>query len=240
MDAYPKMHCYGDNVFTTLGWVREGLDPTTLANSYLVEYCNNEAFFGFTGGVPRPGGFLSNLDSQQLLTFDNLTKVGAYNDNDMLEVCNGGLSFTESRAQFATWVILSSPLILGNNPSAMDAECKQIILNPEVIAVSQDPLVSRGKLVWQWPEAKWPPNDTATHTSSVRSSFVRSDDPAPPMVEGAAIAPCGGNWSSKQQFQYDDKTGLIKLDGTSLCLTYGGYGFAPCTPSCIRYGQNHL
>jgi hypothetical protein len=88
--------------------------------------------FGYTGGVPRPGGFLSNLDSQQLLTYDNLTKVGAYNDNDMLEVCNGGLSFTENRAQFATWVILSSPLILGNNPSTMDAACKEIILNPEV------------------------------------------------------------------------------------------------------------
>jgi hypothetical protein len=84
-DAHPAMHCYGNSVFTTLPWVKAGLDPTTLANSYLVEYCNNYNSFGFTGGVPKPGGFLSNLDSQQLLALDNLTQVGAYSDNDMLQ-----------------------------------------------------------------------------------------------------------------------------------------------------------
>ena len=80
------MHCYGDNVFTVLGWLEEGLNPSTLANSYLVEYCNNMDTFGYTDGTPTPGGFLSNLDSQQLLTYDNQTVIGAYNDNDMLEV----------------------------------------------------------------------------------------------------------------------------------------------------------
>ena len=72
------MHCYGENVFTTKPWVAEGKDVTTLANSYLVEYCNNLDFFGFTGGVPRAGGTISQIDSQALLTFDNLTAVGAY------------------------------------------------------------------------------------------------------------------------------------------------------------------
>ena len=40
-DAYEKMHCYGDSVFTLKPWLEAGLDPTTLANSYLVEcaYC---------------------------------------------------------------------------------------------------------------------------------------------------------------------------------------------------------
>lgn len=84
-DAHPKMHCYGSSVFTVLPWIQQGLDPTSLANSYLVEYCNNMDEFGFTAGVPHAGGFLSNLDSQQLLTLDNLTVQGAYNDNDMLQ-----------------------------------------------------------------------------------------------------------------------------------------------------------
>lgn len=52
----------------------------------MFRYCNNEDVFGYTDGTPTPGGFLSNLDSQQLLTFDNQTVQGAYNDNDMLEV----------------------------------------------------------------------------------------------------------------------------------------------------------
>ena len=40
--------------------------------------------FGDTDGVPAPAGFISQLDSQALLTFDNLTVPGAYNDMDML------------------------------------------------------------------------------------------------------------------------------------------------------------
>lgn len=89
-EARARMHCYGTKVFTTLTWVAEGKDPRGLANSFLVEYCNNQDFFGWTGGgrgfVPLPGGFLSQLDSQALLTHDNLTTSGAYNDMDMLEV----------------------------------------------------------------------------------------------------------------------------------------------------------
>jgi alpha-galactosidase len=43
-----KMHCYGTNTFTVKPWLAEGRDPTTLANSFLVEYCNNLDFFGYT------------------------------------------------------------------------------------------------------------------------------------------------------------------------------------------------
>ena len=70
-DGHPRMHCYGDAAFSTLFWLLADppLDPRNLANSYLIEYCNNEDKFGGTDGVPGgPGGFLSNLDSQQLLT----------------------------------------------------------------------------------------------------------------------------------------------------------------------------
>ena len=35
------MHCYGNTVFTIKPWVTEGKDPRELANSYLIEYCNN-------------------------------------------------------------------------------------------------------------------------------------------------------------------------------------------------------
>ena len=33
---------YGESAFTTKPWVAEGKDVTSLANSYLVEYCNNK------------------------------------------------------------------------------------------------------------------------------------------------------------------------------------------------------
>ena len=35
-DGHPLMHCYGNSAFTVLGWLAEGLDPATLANSYLI------------------------------------------------------------------------------------------------------------------------------------------------------------------------------------------------------------
>jgi hypothetical protein len=116
-----------------------GLDPRELANGLLTEYCNNSPEFGVTG---RTGGMLSMIDSQQLLTYDNLTTAGSFSDMDvspthrlrmrsglpcfclthivfgacrqMLEVCNDGLSIAAQRSQFAIWSIMTSPLILGN------------------------------------------------------------------------------------------------------------------------------
>ena len=176
-DGHEKMHCYGDNVFTVIPWVRAGLDPTTLANSYLVELCNNEDFFGFgptQRGSGPPGGFLSNLDSQALLTYDNLTVPGAVNDNDMLEVCNGGQTDAEYRSQFSTWAVLASPMILGNDVRNMTAACLAIVANREVIALAQDALVIRGKLVLQWPEAQWPANtDNLTTTAAAAVAAPR-------------------------------------------------------------------
>lgn len=92
-----------------------GKDVTTLANSYLIEYCNNAPTFGSTLEHP---GFLNQLDSQQLLTYENLTVPGAYSDNDMLENCNPSkhgptMTLAENRAQFSTFAIQTSPLILG-------------------------------------------------------------------------------------------------------------------------------
>ena len=54
-----------------------------------IRYCNNSPTYGVTG---RAGGMLSMIDSQQLLTWDNLTGPGAFSDMDMLEVCSDGLS----------------------------------------------------------------------------------------------------------------------------------------------------
>jgi hypothetical protein len=68
--------------------------------------------FGYTNAIPSPedprsqtGGFLSQLDSQQLLTYDNMTVPGAYSDNDMLECCNGKQTAAEYRSQFSTFAI---------------------------------------------------------------------------------------------------------------------------------------
>ena len=61
-----------------------------------------------------------------------------WNDPDMLEVGNPGLTSIESHAHFSLWAILNAPLIAGNDVRTMSAETKAILTDPDVIAVNQD------------------------------------------------------------------------------------------------------
>jgi alpha-galactosidase len=72
---------------------------------------------------------------------------GHWNDPDMLEVGNGSLTDTESRAHFSMWAMMAAPLIAGNDLTSMSATTKAILTNAEVIAVDQDPLGNQGKVV---------------------------------------------------------------------------------------------
>ncbi len=69
---------------------------------------------------------------------------GHWNDPDMLEVGNEGLTFAESRAHFSLWCVLAAPLIAGNDVRNMTKETQDILTNREVIALDQDPLGKEG------------------------------------------------------------------------------------------------
>ena len=72
---------------------------------------------------------------------------GHWNDPDMLEVGNGGLSDTEYRAHFSLWALMAAPLIAGNDVANMSQATRDILLNHDVIAVDQDPLGQQGHRV---------------------------------------------------------------------------------------------
>ena len=72
---------------------------------------------------------------------------GHWNDPDMLEVGNGGLSLAESRAHFSFWCLFAAPLMAGNDLQGMTAEVREILTNREAIAVDQDPLGMQGRKV---------------------------------------------------------------------------------------------
>ncbi|XP_013385555.1 alpha-galactosidase [Lingula anatina] len=65
---------------------------------------------------------------------------GLWHDLDMLEVGNGGMTTEEYKVHFSLWSALKSPLILGNDPKMMKDSVKNILTNPEVININQDPL----------------------------------------------------------------------------------------------------
>jgi len=65
---------------------------------------------------------------------------GHWNDPDMLEVGNGGMTTEEYKTHFSLWCMLAAPLIAGNDLQNMNPETKTILLNKEIIALDQDPL----------------------------------------------------------------------------------------------------
>jgi alpha-galactosidase len=72
---------------------------------------------------------------------------GHWNDPDMLEVGNGGMSETEYRSHFSLWAELAAPLIAGNDIANMPPAIKAILTNKEVIAIDQDPAGIQGHRV---------------------------------------------------------------------------------------------
>jgi alpha-galactosidase len=98
------------------------------------------------GRRPRNGaGILTLADMQaELYSFAG---PGHWNDPDMLEVGNGGMSNIEYRSHFSLWAIMAAPLIAGNDLDKMTPETSAILLNKDVIAVDQDALGTQGKRV---------------------------------------------------------------------------------------------
>ena len=74
---------------------------------------------------------------------------GGWNDPDMLEVGNGGMTDVEYRTHMSMWAMMAAPLIAGNDIANMDEATRAILLNKEVIAVDQDALGQQGRRVWR-------------------------------------------------------------------------------------------
>jgi len=93
------------------------------------------------GGV----GVVHILDLQ--VGLESYAGPGHWNDPDMLEVGNGGMTTGEYRAHFSLWAMLAAPLMAGNDLRTMTSEIRDILVNRDVIAVNQDPLGRQGRKV---------------------------------------------------------------------------------------------
>lgn len=83
-------------------------------------------------------GVLQIIDLQ--VDIRNYNGPGHWNDPDMLEVGNGGMTESEERAHFSMWCMLAAPLMSGNDLRQMPETARNILTNKEVIAIDQDPL----------------------------------------------------------------------------------------------------
>ncbi|THU73391.1 hypothetical protein C4D60_Mb04t22350 [Musa balbisiana] len=73
---------------------------------------------------------------------------GGWNDPDMLEVGNGGMSTEEYRSHFSIWALVKAPLLIGCDVRTISGDTLEILSNSEVIAVNQDYLGVQGKKVF--------------------------------------------------------------------------------------------
>ena len=103
-----------------------------------------------TGDIAdRWNSMLSILDLST--QYSAVSGPGAWNDPDMLEVGNGGMTDDEYRAHFSLWALMAAPLMAGNDVRDMADNTREILTNKEVIAVDQDSLGVQGTLVGENP-----------------------------------------------------------------------------------------
>jgi alpha-galactosidase len=106
-----------------------------------------DIFDAWSGKKEYSLGMLEILDLQA-----ELWRYGGpngWNDPDMLEVGNGGMTDTEYETHFSMWAMLAAPLIAGNDLSKMDADTLRILTNKDVIAVDQDALGQGARRIWK-------------------------------------------------------------------------------------------
>jgi alpha-galactosidase len=112
--------------------------------------------------APEVGGNLWRTTGDIRDRYDSMAKIGFaqsdlakyagpghWNDPDMLEIGNGGMTQDEYKTHFSLWAMIAAPLIAGNDLRIDNPEIKAILLNREVIAVDQDTLGKGGSRVAQ-------------------------------------------------------------------------------------------
>jgi len=104
------------------------------------------------------GSMTSNLDINN--NWFKQAGPGGWNDPDMLEVGNGGMTNTEYVSHFSLWAISKAPLLIGCDVTNLSPETLAILTNSEVIAINQDSLGIQAGKVAQYPG----PDDTQNLT----------------------------------------------------------------------------
>jgi alpha-galactosidase len=72
---------------------------------------------------------------------------GGWNDPDMLEIGNGGMTHDAYATHMSLWAMSAAPLMMGHDLRQTGAEVLKMLENREVIAIDQDALGVQGKAV---------------------------------------------------------------------------------------------
>ncbi|KAJ7575145.1 glycoside hydrolase family 27 protein, partial [Mycena floridula] len=76
----------------------------------------------------------------QVVPITGFAGPGGWNDLDLLYVGNSGLTAAEQQTHFAFWAAVKSPLIISTDLTVASTQTLNILKNPRIIALNQDPL----------------------------------------------------------------------------------------------------
>ena len=122
---------------------------------------------------------------------------GGWNDPDMLEIGNGGMTLTEYKTHFGLWCISKAPLLIGCDIINMSDDIKKILTNSEYIAINQDELGEQGHKIKRT-QIDYPPD----YDPDVKSSRLE-------------LVNCNGK---KAQKWYINEDGSLRNNNESLCV----------------------
>jgi alpha-galactosidase len=100
-----------------------------------------------TGDIGDNWRSMSDIGFEKQAGLEAYAAPGHWNDPDMLEVGNGGMTDDEYRTHMSLWSILAAPLLAGNDLRNMTLATLAILTNPEVIAIDQNKAGKQGKRV---------------------------------------------------------------------------------------------
>ncbi|HZU28112.1 MAG TPA: glycoside hydrolase family 27 protein [Bryobacteraceae bacterium] len=127
---------------------------------------------------------------------------GHWNDPDMLEIGNGGMSDDEYRTHMSLWSMLAAPLLAGNDLRSMSAATKVILMNTDVIAVDQDAAAQPVKKVSD-EDGKVVLTRPLADGSTAVGLFNRADAPATITVDWAGIGLGGRKLSARDLWRHE-------------------------------------
>jgi alpha-galactosidase len=139
---------------------------------------------------PEVGGNLWRTTGDIRDRWDSMTRIGFnqdqlapyarpghWNDPDMLEIGNAGMSDVEYRTHMSLWSMLAAPLIAGNDVRDPPASILAILTNREVIAIDQDKAGKQATRVWKSGDQEIWSRELAGADRAV-AIFNRAPDPA--------------------------------------------------------------
>ena len=129
------------------------------------------------------------------------SKPGFWNDLDMLQIGNGGLTRNEEIAHMALWCALKSPLILSALVKKLDRETLDLLMHDELLSISRDPLGRSVRLVQQ--------------------VTVSGDDPQQPVSSQRC-----SNSDERQWWRYDEENELFINANSNKCLVAAEFNSA--------------